>query len=313
MSFTEIPTLPDLPEEGATGDDFNDPMLALLTALYAWTAAINTVSGEYAAYLDSVLTATSATSLAIGTGSKAFTVGTGKAFVTGQTVRAASVASPAADYMDGTVTGYSGGVLTVSVASGGNHGSGTHTDWSIGLIPSAATTAILQGLHTIPVLAGAMNSRTTNGPSYGSIESSTNKVMTPSLDFDPATAEYAQISLPMPKSYNGGTITIQFIWSAAATGNAVWAAQAQFQRDDDVLDGAWGTAQSVTDGVTATTDRMISAFTSAITPAGTWAAESSLLIQVYRDATNGSDTINANDARLIAIRVKYTVNAADDT
>lgn len=171
---------------------------------------------------------------------------------------------------------------------------------------------VKQGTHTIPVPAGAMTARTTNGPSSGTTESTTNKVMTRTLDFDASTAEYAQISIPMPKSWNEGTVTVQFIWTAANTGDVVWAAQAQYQRDDDAIDGSWGTAQSVTDSVTAAGDRMISSFTSAITPAGTGGDECSLLIQCYRDAANGSDTCTV-DAKLIGIRVKYTINAGDDS
>lgn len=179
-------------------------------------------------------------------------------------------------------------------------------------ITSGSGSTINQGVHTIPIGAGAMTGRTTNGAASGLTESTTNKVMTRTLDFDASTAEYAQISIPMLKSWDEGTITVQFVWTSTATGNVVWAAQAQVQRDDDPLDGAWGTAQSVTDGVTAANDRMNSAYTAAITPAGTAGNECSLLIQVYRDAASGSDTC-AVDAKLIGIRVKYTVNAGDDS
>lgn len=171
---------------------------------------------------------------------------------------------------------------------------------------------IAQGTHTIPILAGAMTSRTTNGPASGTLESTTNKVMQRTLDFDASTAEYAQVMIPMPKSWDEGTITVQFGWRApGGTGNVVWAAQAVALSDDDAIDAAFGTAQSVTDGVTATGDLMWSAFTSAITVGGSPAAEDLVCLQVYRDAANGSDTL-ASDALLIAIRVKYTINAGDD-
>ena len=134
MSFTSIDALPALPADGATGDDFNDPMLTFLTALSTLRSQINTLSGEYAAFVASALTATSSSSVAIGTGSKVFTVGTGYAFANGQNVRVASDADPSTDFMDGVVTDYSGGDLTITVASGDEHGSGTHTDWSIGPI-----------------------------------------------------------------------------------------------------------------------------------------------------------------------------------
>ncbi|MGX7926455.1 hypothetical protein ACWPMX_07765 [Tsuneonella sp. HG094] len=184
--------------------------------------------------------------------------------------------------------------------------------YSANLAALASAGGLKQGTHTIPVLAGAMVARTTNGAASGTTESTTNKVMTRTLDFDQSTDEFAQVSIPMPKSWDEGNVAVQFVWTAGATGNVVWGAQAQYQRDDDPVDGAWGTAQTVTDGVTASGDRMVSAFTNAITPAGTGGNECSLLVQVYRDADNGSDTLVA-DAKLLAIRVNYTVNAGDDS
>lgn len=73
----------------------------------------------------------STTSLAIGTGSKTFNgVGVGYAYQAGNYVRASSAAN-GANYMEGLVTAYSGGNLTVNVTRVG--GSGTHTDWNLSL------------------------------------------------------------------------------------------------------------------------------------------------------------------------------------
>jgi len=171
---------------------------------------------------------------------------------------------------------------------------------------------ILQGVHTIPIMAAAMTARTTSGATAGTAETTTNKVMTRTLDFDAANIEYSQIMIPMPKSWNEGTVTVQFIWTAGATGDVVWACQGVALSDDDALDTAFGTAQSVTDSVTAAGDLMQSAFTSAITIAGTPAAEDTIVLQFYRDASNGSDTLAA-DAKLIGVRIKYTIAAGDDS
>jgi hypothetical protein len=81
--------------------------------------------------------------------------------------------------------------------------------------------------------------------------------------------------------------------------------------DDDVLDAAFGTAVTVTDTVTATTDLMISAETSAVTIAGTPAENDMVVFQFYRDASNGSDTVAA-DAKLLWVRLYITTNAATD-
>lgn len=169
------------------------------------------------------------------------------------------------------------------------------------------------GKHTAWVPAGAMVSRTTNGPSSGTTESTTNKVMMKTLDFDGATAEYAQFQVRMPKSWDLGTVTAYFVWRAAGgTGNVIWGLQGVAISDDDVVDAAFGTAQTVTDGVTATTDVMQSAETAAITIAGTPAVGDLVVFQVYRDAAAGGDTLNAVDASLIGVVLVYSVNAGND-
>lgn len=170
------------------------------------------------------------------------------------------------------------------------------------------------GVQSTPIMAAAMTPRITNGPAQGLTESTTNKVMLATLDFDGATAEYAQFMFPMPKSWNESTVTAQFIWAApGGTGNVIWGIQGVAITDDDLVDSAFGTAQTVTDGVTATTDVMQSAFTSAITIGGSPAEGDLVCFQVYRDAANGSDTLNSIDAKLIGIRLNFTTNAADDS
>ena len=82
--------------------------------------------------------ATSTTSVAVGSGSKSFTIQTGKAYVVGQTLNVASAADPA-NFMAGQITSYNSGTgaLVVNVTQTG--GSGTKTDWvvSMGAIVSS--------------------------------------------------------------------------------------------------------------------------------------------------------------------------------
>lgn len=76
---------------------------------------------------------TSVTSIAIATGSKTFTTNlasTGVAFVVGQRVRVASSASPA-NWMEGSITAFSGTSMTVNVDLIG--GSGTIASWNISI------------------------------------------------------------------------------------------------------------------------------------------------------------------------------------
>lgn len=169
----------------------------------------------------------------------------------------------------------------------------------------ALATLGLVGLQTIWIPAVAMTARTTNGPASGTTESATNKIMARTLDFDAATEEYAQFQIRFPKSWNEGTVTAYFLWKATNTGNVVWGLQGVAMSDDDVYDAAFGTAQTVTDGVTATTDLMVSGITGAITIAGTPAAGDLVTFQAYRKAADAADTC-AVDALLVGVVLLYT-------
>jgi len=176
-----------------------------------------------------------------------------------------------------------------------------------------ASAVAYQGRQTIWVPAGAMLPRTTNGAAAGSAETTTNKVMIKTLDFDQSTAEYAQFSVGMPKSWDRSTVAAQFCWSnASGSGDVVWAIQAVAISDDDTLDAAFGTAQSVTDSVTVAGDLMQSAETSAVTVAGSPAALDLVTFQVYRDAASGNDSY-AGDARLHGVRLYFSTNVKNDT
>jgi len=77
--------------------------------------------------------ATSTTSLAIGTGSKTLTVEAGKDLVVGMAVMIASTVAPATNWMHGIITSYTSGtgVLVVTVDTIG--GSGTIAAWTVSI------------------------------------------------------------------------------------------------------------------------------------------------------------------------------------
>lgn len=181
------------------------------------------------------------------------------------------------------------------------------------LITALSIPATSIGKHTIYVPAGAMVTRTTNGAAPGTAETTTNKIMLKTLDYDQTTNEYAQFSIRMPKGWNEGTVTAYFLWSSAISGtnSVIWGLQAVAISDDDVLDAAFGTAQTVTDAQTASGDLMQTAETSAITIAGSPAVGDWVVFQVYRDAAAGGDTL-AGDARLHGVVVVYTTDAGTD-
>ena len=92
------------------------------------TAAASSATAA-AATATTLTGATSSTSLAIGTGNKAFTVSAGLGFIAGDWVLVTSNANPTVNYMHGPIGSYSSTTMTVAVDNIG--GSGTLNDWTI--------------------------------------------------------------------------------------------------------------------------------------------------------------------------------------
>ena len=155
------------------------------------------------------------------------------------------------------------------------------------------------GVTSFYVDAAEFIPRTTNGCGVSSEETATNRINRDLLAFDAAAIEYAQKGFCWPAGWNTATAT--FFWKASSgTGSAVWAARMRVFTDADAEDQAMGTAQSVTDAsASANTHRQTSA-TSAITPGGSVGDGKRCVLEVYRDATNGSDDL-AVDALLMAV------------
>lgn len=168
------------------------------------------------------------------------------------------------------------------------------------------------GLQTIYVPAAAMYPRTTTGAAVGTAESATNRIMIKSIDFDQTTEEYAQFQIAMPKSWDEGTMTAKFYWSAASgDGDVIWGIQGLALGDTDTIDTAFGTAVTVTDNDGSSNTLRVTSTTSAFTISNTPATNDLVTFQVYRDADAGGDTLNA-DARLMGVQLYFTTNAAND-
>ena len=170
------------------------------------------------------------------------------------------------------------------------------------------------GKQTIWVPASAMVSRATNGAAPGTMETTTNKNMIRTLDFDTTTQEFAQFEIAMPKGWNEGTITFVPIWSHGATTTnfgVVWALQAVARSDDDAMDVAFGTEQVVVEIGGTTNDLYIGAESSAITIGGSPVENDVVQFQVKRNPAHASDNM-AIDARLHGVKVLYITNAGTD-
>ncbi len=164
--------------------------------------------------------------------------------------------------------------------------------------------------QTLWVPAPALTARTTSGAAAGSTETTTNKVMVETYDFDQAADEFVQFSVSFPKGWNLGTVTAEFFWTAdSGSGSVAWDLQAVALSNDDVLDTAFGTEQNATDTLLATGDVHRSPVTPAITIAGTPAEGDLIVFQLFRDTSD--DSLSA-DARLIGIKLFYTATTLDD-
>ena len=123
--------------------------------------------------------------------------------------------------------------------------------------------------RTLPVNAGAMIGKTTNGAAIGKTELATNDIMFDSYDFDSTIEEGVGFWITMPREWNGGSLKVVFHWTAASgSGNVKWDIAERAFAHDDALDQALGTEQTAgAQTLTATGDMQIALGAPALTPA----------------------------------------------
>lgn len=175
------------------------------------------------------------------------------------------------------------------------------------------------GKHTIWIPASAMMSAATSGAAAGTVETATNKINVNVLDFDASADEYAHFHVALPKSWDKGPLTYQVIWSTTATGTTgvAWGLQALALSDGDTHDTAWGTPVVVTDDAQGAADEiLVTAESAALTVGGpdsppAPANENIVFFRVFRDVSDGNDDMT-EDARLIGVKVFYTIDAETD-
>lgn len=170
------------------------------------------------------------------------------------------------------------------------------------------------GKQTISVPATGMTPTTTSGAAAGSAETTTNKVMIETYDFDAAADEKVQFTVAMPTSWDGGTVTAIFHWTHGSTATnfgVAWAIRGLALGNSDAFDTAFGTAVvTVDDGLT-TDDLYISGESNPITISNTPAAGDLVVFEVYRDVSDAGDDL-AVDAKLVAVQILYTTDAPND-
>lgn len=123
------------------------------------------------------------------------------------------------------------------------------------------------------------------------------------FDFDPTTAEFAQIMLKLPSDWTDN-VDVDLTWFAAATTGATrWSIQTACTAVGETDDPAWGTADDLNDTAQGTTLQTNEIAFSAIAMAGCAAGEL-FHLRVGRDAADAGDTMGG-DARLSFVEVTH--------
>jgi hypothetical protein len=130
-----IDALPTPPQRSDAPAVFIERADAFLAALVPFANQCDAVA---VAMTNNATNSTSITSLTVGTGAKTFTVETGKSYVSGQTVRAASTSSPTT-WMQGDVTAYDPLTGALSITMNATQGSGTVASWTLSLSAPATS------------------------------------------------------------------------------------------------------------------------------------------------------------------------------
>ena len=172
------------------------------------------------------------------------------------------------------------------------------------------------GKQTIWIPAVAMSATTTSGAASGSVAIGTSLIQAETWNFDGAAEEFVCFAVYMPKSWNAGTLTAQFIGSqtgAATNFGVVWGIEAFSVADDEAMTVAgWGDEVPTTDTYGTADDLYISAESTAITVGSTPAAEQVVYFRVTRVIGAAGDTMTTADARLHGVRILFTVDQGTD-
>ena len=190
----------------------------------------------------------------------------------------------------------------------------TNADNELHMVDGAGTDVVFRksGKHTIWIPAAAMYPNTTNGCAALAQVELSNGPELKVLDFDDGSDEFAQFTIAFPKSWNEGTITFQPFWTISATGTntVAWQLQAVSFADNADQNTTFGTAVATSAKAHSGTsgDLMVSAESGAVTVKNA-AADTVTYFQINRDTSADN---HASDARLVGVKIFYTVDAGND-
>ena len=137
--------------------------IATTQAGIATTQAGNASASALTALNAPGTSATSTTSLSIGTGAKSLTIQTGKSIVVGMTLVIARTSAPTTTRMSGVVTSYDSGTGALGVTVDSVTGSGTHTDWTVSLSAAVIGSDLAKRVIQVKVIDDATTLTTGDG------------------------------------------------------------------------------------------------------------------------------------------------------
>jgi hypothetical protein len=162
------------PEFDANTQEFIDYMAALAPALNDFVETISSVD----------TTSTSTSSVSIGTGTKNFTVETGKSYFVGMSLK---IANTATNYMVGDVISYNSGTGALSVNVVAISGTGTYSSWTL-------TVAVSGIVDTSQIANGAVTADKVNATvaTVAGVQTLTNKTLTSPTLTTPTVTNYTE-------------------------------------------------------------------------------------------------------------------------
>lgn len=178
-------------------------------------------------------------------------------------------------------------------------------------LPEALAAMRRLGRRTLWLPASAMGVPAADGAVPATMEATAGASAVPVLDFDPDTPESAGLLAALPKAWDGGALAVQLLWTATQAGAVAWAVAATALSPDAPLDAVSGTAVPLVGTLATAGTLQATAEAGPLTPSGTPSPAGLLALTVARTAGDLADTLAA-DARLIGLRLFYTVGAASD-
>lgn len=169
------------------------------------------------------------------------------------------------------------------------------------------------GRQTVFIPAAAMYPSATNGAETDEREIATSLIVAKSMAFPQSVNRYAQFAIAMPKSWNKGTVSAEFIWfKTTGTGDIRLGLQGVALANDDLLTTAFGTIQYSTDTALANNDVAVTPETPAITLGNTPSADTEYCVfRVERNGAHASDTL-VQPIYLLGIKLFYNITKGTD-